>query len=143
MKPYLVFSWYAYESGGGWNDFCQSFNTHEEAKKYLIDGTDEDNSDDYYRYQIVYEGKVIEDSNRAKIQLDLKEKKRQEDVEWNWKKLKPILQTMEVSQAKIQQIAWLNRNLNKIKNQHPLYPQAMTLIQAILDLGEQDIQESE
>jgi len=34
MKRYLVFSMYAYYPSGGWDDFCDSFDTLDEARAH-------------------------------------------------------------------------------------------------------------
>jgi hypothetical protein len=35
MKRYLLFAWPSYDAQGGWNDLKESFDTIDEARKYL------------------------------------------------------------------------------------------------------------
>lgn len=34
MKRFYLFAWNSHENAGGWNDFVDSFDTAEQAKKY-------------------------------------------------------------------------------------------------------------
>ena len=60
MKRYAVFAWMWYESGGGWNDFREAFNTLEEASQ-LCDDIQNDPNDFEKCFHVVdlHENKIV------------------------------------------------------------------------------------
>ena len=62
MKSYSVFIGYDYMEEGGWKDFAYSFDTREEAIKYL-----QTNGVMYDWYHIVLNSKIIMEGTRKEM----------------------------------------------------------------------------
>jgi viroplasmin and RNaseH domain-containing protein len=138
LKQFLVFAWEAYEESGGWNDFHDSFDTLEEAKDYC-ESIVQSRKWTPDCFQVISDGVEVYSTHRKTIEKALDEKNKKQTIETSLTKLEPILKKMEISELKIKQIAWLSRNLQKIKGDHPDYVEAKTLLDTLVKLNVHDV----